>query len=67
MPVNILRKEGTDKTGTFVPGLHLPTERGADTFDVDILPVSQPPPWMDYVPQPQEPSAALVHTASVRF
>jgi hypothetical protein len=46
MPVNILRIEGTDKTGTLVPGLHLPMERWTGTSDVDILPV----------PQPQEPS-----------
>jgi hypothetical protein len=63
MPVNILRIEETDETGTFVPGHHLPMERRADTFDVDIPPVPQPlPPWMNYVPQAQELSGVYVRT-----
>ena len=63
MPVKILRIEETDQSETFVPGLHLPMERWADTFDVDILPVPQPrPSWMNYVPLPQEPSGVHVRT-----
>jgi hypothetical protein len=53
MPVSIVRIEethGAEKT--FVPGVHLPTEPGANTFDVDIPQAPQPlPPWMNYVPQ----------------
>jgi hypothetical protein len=63
MPVNILRIEETDETETFVPDLQLPMEGRADTFDVDILPVPQRlPPWMNYVPQAQEPSGIHVRT-----
>jgi hypothetical protein len=55
MPVNILRIE--EKGVTFVPELHLPMERRADTFDDNIPPVAQPlSPWMNYVPQVQEAS-----------
>jgi hypothetical protein len=63
MPVNILKKKETDKTGTFVPGLHLSMERPSDTFDVDIIPAPQPlPPWMDYVPRAHEPSGVHMRT-----
>jgi hypothetical protein len=63
MPVNILKKEETDGTETFVPGLHLPRERLAGTFDEDILPAPQLlPPWMDYVPRAHEPSGVHVRT-----
>jgi hypothetical protein len=43
MRVRILRKEETDKTGTFVPGVHFPIEERADTLD-DILPLPRPLP-----------------------
>ena len=59
--MNILRIEETDKTGTFVPGLHLPMERRADTFDLDILPVPQP-----LLPWTQEPSGVHVHVRTPR-
>jgi hypothetical protein len=52
MPVNILVRE-TDKAETVVPGLRLPMERQADTFDVDSRPL---PRLMKWVPQAQEPS-----------
>jgi hypothetical protein len=54
--VNILRIEGTNEAGTFVPGLQ-PMERRSDTFEVDILPVPQP---LDYVLRVQEPSGVRV-------